>query len=58
MKDILKKWLGSRKFVLAVLGGLIIYLNPSINAQQLAGILGLPGLYIVIEGLKDLKVSK
>ena len=47
------KKLTSRKLLLALAGALVVYLNPSVDIKTLLTMLGLPGLYIIMEGLKD-----
>ena len=44
----------SRKFLLAVAGTILIVLLKPESAKQAAEIIGLPSLFIIIEGIKDI----
>lgn len=54
MKEWFKK-MTSRKWLMAVAGIVIVWVNPTIDAKHLMAMLGLPGLFIIMEGLKDFK---
>lgn len=47
-------FLGGRKFTLVVFAVIVTLINPTVNVQDLLKILGLPSLFVLVEGIRDI----
>jgi hypothetical protein len=48
-------FVGGRKWILAIASIVIVELNPTLSLKTIASILAVPSLFIIFEGLKDIK---
>ena len=48
------KFVGGRKFLLVILAIGAAHLNPEASTKELVAVFGIPGLFVLVEGIRDI----